>query len=87
MPTKAPYKPMSKSVARRRLVGAASRRDSMKVGAAAAMAQFKAIVLDAWAAGLTYEEIAELSGLSRPRVDQVIREERIRRGIPIASHK
>lgn len=83
MATKAP--PVSKDKARYELKRAADKRAADDERASESNLRWESWVLDAYNAGLTYDEIAEISYLSRPRIDQVLRKERERRGLPIGT--
>ncbi len=73
-------KPVSIDKARYELKRAADKMIADEERAAESRARWEAWVLDAYASTLTYNEIAEISQRSRPRIDQVLRMERIRRG-------
>jgi hypothetical protein len=68
------------------LVRKAAKKAATEVKMTEANAEWESAVFDAQCAGLTYPEIAALSGKSRVRIDQVIRFQRIARGIP-TNHK
>lgn len=63
----------------KRLVEAVDHRNHHAARAVTANAEWKATVLDAFDAGLTIPRIAELSGLTVVRIDQVLAGERTRR--------
>lgn len=79
---KTAVKQVSAEKARYELGRAADKMNSDDEKAQASRDRWSTWVLDAFDAGLTYGQIAEVSGKSRVRIEQVIKQQRIARGIP-----
>jgi hypothetical protein len=77
----------ARAAAEKTLVRAVANMERSDESAAADREAWEAACLDAYEAGLTYPEIAATSGKSRVRIDQVLRHERVRRGIPVNTQK
>lgn len=75
-------KTLTRGAAKAAVVRKASKRNNSIQAKADADAEWAIAVFDAAEADIPYQEIADDSGVSKTRVDQVLQSERRRRGIP-----